>query len=69
MKIYYYMRIKEENKEKLVFKTQYIYFKYQIIFFNISINIGICLSNIYKILTKKLNFFSTIFLDNILIYI
>lgn len=53
----------------MVFCTKYNYFEYQIMLFglfNISVSF---LGYIIKILTKKLDVFMIIYLDNILIYI
>lgn len=63
------MRICKEDKWKTVFQTQYGYFEYQMMFFDLS-NIPISFqSYINKILVKKFNIFMIIYLNNILIYI
>ncbi len=50
------------------FKTQYSYFKYQIILFKLTNILTIFQKYINKILVEKLNVFIIIYLKNILIY-
>ena len=62
------MRIKEDDKWKMAFQTQYGYFKYQIMPFGLS-NAPVSFQGyINKILAKKLNIFVIVYLDDILIY-
>ena len=63
------MRIYEDNEWKIVFQTQYEYFKYQIIFFGFFNILVIFQEYINKILAKKLDVFIIVYLNNILIYI
>ena len=66
---YHRMCIQEENKWKTIFRTQYNYFNYQVMLFELS-NASKSFQNyINKILAKKLDVFVIIYLDNILIYI
>ena len=66
---YHWMRIKENDKEKMAFWTWYGYFKYQIILFRLSNTLVNFQGYINKILAKKLNIFVIIYLNNIFIYI
>ncbi len=59
------MRIQEGDKGKTVFCTKYGYFKYQVMSFGLS-NISISFQSYNnKILTKKLDIFIVVYLDNI----
>ena len=65
---YHGMRIRKRDKWKTVFKTQYSYFKYQVMLFELT-NVSTSFQRyINKILTKKLDIFIIIYLDNIFIY-
>ena len=66
--VYYQMQICEINKWKIVFQTQYGYFKYQVISFGLSNALATYQRYINKILAEKLNTFVIVYLDNILIY-
>ena len=65
---YHQMRIKEGDKLKTAFRTQYSYFKYQVIPFDLSNAPASFQSYINKILAKKLDIFVIIYLDDIFIY-
>ena len=62
------MRICENDEWKTVFWTQYDHFKYQIMLFGLSNALAIFQRYINKILTKNLDIFNIVYLDNILIY-
>lgn len=62
------MRIKEGNKWKLAFKTQYGYFDYQVMSFGLSNTSASSWGYINKKLAKKLNIHVIVYLDNIFIY-
>lgn len=65
---YHQMRIREGDKWKTVFQPRYRYFEYQVISFGLS-NVPTSFQGyINKILTKKLDIFVIVYLDNILIY-
>ena len=53
----------------MVFRTRYSYFKYQVIFFELTNVLAIFQDYVNKILVEKLNIFVIMYLDNILIYI
>lgn len=61
------MRIKEANKWKIVFKTQYGYFEYYVMLFGLSNTTISFQKYIKKILAKMLNIFIIIYPNNILI--
>ena len=63
------MRIREGDEWKTAFRTQYGYFKYQIIFFGLSNTLASFQGYVNKILSEKLDIFIIIYLDDILIYI
>ena len=63
------MRICEGDKWKTAFRTQYRYFKYQVILFGLSNTPAIFQGYVNKILAKKLDIFVIIYLDDILIHI
>lgn len=63
------MRIQEGNKLKIVFRTRYSHFEYQIIPFGLINASAIFQGYINKILAEKLNVFMIIYLNDILIYI
>lgn len=65
---YHQMRIREDSKWKIAFQSQYSYFKYQVICFELSNVPGSFQGYINKILAEKLNIFLIVDLDNILIY-
>ena len=62
------MRICKDNKQKTAFKTQYGYFKYQVIVFGLSNTLAIFQEYLNKILAEKFDIFVIINLDDILIY-
>ena len=62
------MKICEINEWKMVFKTQYSYFKDQVMLFGLFNTLAIFQKYINKILAKKLNIFIIIYLDDILVY-
>ena len=66
--VYHQMRIKEGNKWKTAFKTQYSHFKYQVMLFELFNALASFQSYINKILAKKLNVFIIVYLDDIFIY-
>ena len=66
---YHQMRIKEGNEYKTVFRTRYGHFEYQGMPFGLSNALASFQSYIDKILTKKLDIFIIVYLDDILIYI
>ncbi len=66
--IYHQMRIREDNKWKIAFKTHYGYFEYQVILFGLT-NAPVTFQGyINKILAEKLDVFIIVYLDDILIY-
>ena len=62
------IRIKEDNKERIIFFTRYELFKYIVILFKLYNASSIFQIFINNILRKYLNIFYSIYLDNILIY-
>ena len=62
------MRIKEGDKWKTAFRTQYGHFKYQIIPFGLSNAPASFQGYINKILIEKLDIFVIVYLDDIFIY-
>ena len=65
---YHWMRIKENNEWKIVFKTRYGHFKYRVMLFELSNVPASFQGYINKILAKKLDIFVIVYLDDILIY-
>ena len=65
---YHQIRIKEDNKWKIVFKIQYGHFKYQVISFILTNALAIIQGYINNILAKKLDIFIIIYSDLIFIY-
>ena len=63
------MRIKEGNKWKTAFQTQYGHFKYQVMPFGLSNAPASFQGYINKILAKKFNIFVIVYFDDIFIYI
>ena len=63
------MRICEVDKWKMAFRTQYGYFKYQIIPFGLFNAPATFQGYIHKILAEKFDTFVIVYLDDILIYI
>ena len=63
------MQIREDDKWKTAFQTQYGHFKYQVMPFGFFNALAIFQGYIIKILAKKLDIFVIIYLNNILIYI
>ncbi len=65
---YHYLRIQHEDEWKTMFHTHYDHFKYMIILFNL-INASVIFQTyINKILTKLLNNFCVVYLNDILIF-
>ena len=62
------MRIREGDKWKTAFRTQYGYFKYQVMPFGFSNAPAIFQGYVNKILAEKLDVFVIVYLDDILIY-
>ena len=62
------MRIREDDEWKTAFKTRYGYFKYQVIFFGLTNVLTTFQDYINKILTKKLDVYMIMHLDDIFIY-
>ena len=62
------MRIYKDNKLKTAFKTQYSYFKYQIMPFSLFNAPVIFQRYVNKILIEKLNILVIVYLDAIFIY-
>ena len=68
MTTYHWMKIIKGDKWKTAFRTQYGYFKYQVMSFGLS-NISASFQGyIDKILAKKLDIFVIVYLDDIFIY-
>jgi len=66
--VYHYFRIQHEDEWKMLFYIHYNYFKYMIMSFNL-INVFINFqTHINKILTKLLNDFYVVYLNDILIF-
>ena len=65
---YHWLRICENNKSKMAFKTWYGYFKYQVMSFGLSNTLATFQGYINKILAEKLDIFVVVYQDNILIY-
>ncbi len=66
--IYYCLRIQNEDEWKMMFHTHYNHFKYMIMLFDL-INASVIFQTyINKILTKLLNDFCVIYLNDILIF-
>ena len=65
---YHQMRIREGKEWKMVFKTCYSHFKYQVIPFELTNTPAIFQSYINKILAEKINVFVIMYLDDIFIY-
>ena len=65
---YHQIRIKEDNAWKTAFQTQYDHFKYQVMPFGLSNAPASFQDYINKILTKKLDIFVIVYLNDILIY-
>ena len=66
---YHWMRIRKGDKWKTAFWTQYGHFKYQVMLFGLSNAPATFQGYVNKILTKKLDIFVIVYLDDILIYI
>jgi len=65
---YYHLRIQREDEWKTMFHTRYDHFKYMIMLFNL-INASVIFQTyINKILTKLLNDFCVVYLNDILIF-
>ena len=65
---YHRIRIKEGNKWKTAFRTQYGHFKYQVMPFGLSNAPASFQGYINKILAEKLDIFIIVYLNDILIY-
>ena len=65
---YYRMRIREGDKWKTAFWTQYGHFKYQVMPFGLSNTPATFQRYVNKILAEKLDVFVIVYLDDILIY-
>ena len=65
---YHQMKIREGDKWKTVFRTQYSYFKYQVMPFGFFNSPAIFQGYVNKILAENLNIFVIVYLDDILIY-
>ena len=61
------MKICKENKWKMVFRTRYNYFKYQVMPFGLFNALATFQRYVNKILAEKLDIFVVVYLDNILI--
>ena len=66
---YHRMRIREGDKWKTTFRTQYGYFEYQVMPFSLSNAPATFQGYVNKILAEKLDLFVIVYLDDILIYI
>ena len=62
------MRIREGDEWKTAFRTQYGYFKYQVMLFDLSNSPAIFQEYVNKILDEKIDIFVIVYLDDILIY-
>ncbi len=62
------MKIREGDKWKIVFRTHYGHFKYQVMVFGLTNAPATFQDYINKILAKKLDIFIIVYLDDILIY-
>ena len=62
------MKICEGNEWKIVFKTRYNHFEYQVMAFGLSNAPATFQRYVNKTLAKKLDIFVIVYLDNILIY-
>ena len=65
---YYRIKIRESDKWKTAFRTQYGHFKYQVMPFSLSNTPATFQEYVNKILAEKLDVFVIVYLDNILIY-
>ena len=68
MSAYYQIKIKEGDKWKTVFQTQYSHYKYQVILFGLSNAPASFQVYINKFLSKKLDIFIIVYLNDIFIY-
>ena len=66
---YHWMRIREGDEWKTVFRTQYGHFEYQVMPFGLFNAPATFQGYVNKILAEKLDIFIIIYLDDILIYI
>ena len=66
---YHWIRIREGDKWKTVFRTRYGHFKYQVMPFGLFNTPATFQGYVNKILAEKLDIFVIVYLDNILIYI
>ena len=65
---YHRMRIKEGDKWKTAFQTQYGHFEYQVMPFGLTNALGSFQDYVNKILAEKLDIFVIVYLDDILFY-
>ena len=63
------MKTQKIYKKEMVLKTLYSYIKYLLILYRLFNILARFWDYIYKILAKTIDFFITIYLDNIFIYI
>ena len=68
MNAYHWMRIRESDEQKIVFRTCYGHFEYQVIHFGLYNAWAIFQEYINKILAEKSDIFIIVYLDDILIY-
>ena len=61
--------IRKGNKWKMLFKTRYSHFEYQVMPFRLTNKLATFQSYINKILIEKLHVFAIVYFDNIFIYI
>ena len=62
------MRIREDDKWKIAFRTRYGHFKYQVISFGLSNAPASFQGYINKILAENLDIFVIVYLNNIFVY-
>ena len=65
---YYQMKICEEDKWKIAFRTWYSHFEYYMMLFSLTNALACFQGYINKIFVEKLDIFIIVYLDNILIY-
>ncbi len=66
--VYHHLRIQREDEWKTMFHTRYDYFEYMIMSFDLINTSVIFQTYINKILTKLLNYFCVVYLNDILIF-
>lgn len=62
------MKIQDGNKQKVVFRTRYSHFKYQVLELGLFNTLTSFQAYFNKILAKKIKVFIIMYLNNILIY-